>query len=71
MKKIEKKVTNVKTLLSLNTLRMAIKQYQRQLKHLRENFNDKSQNRKVVYYNNKVLQKLTLYINKVNEVNMK
>ena len=29
MKKIEKKVTNVKTLLSLNTLRMAIKQYQR------------------------------------------
>lgn len=71
MKKIEKKVTNVKTLLSLNTLRMAIKQYQRQLKHLRENFNDKSQNRNVVYYNNKVLQKLTLYINKVNEVNMK
>ena len=71
MKKIEKKVTNVKTLLSLNTLRMAIKQYQRQLKHLRENFNDKSQNRNVVYYNNKVLQKLALYKNKVNEVNMK
>lgn len=71
MKKIENKVANVKTLLSLNTLRMAIKQYQRQLKHLRENFNDKSQNRNVVYYNNKVLQKLTLYINKVNEVNMK
>ena len=71
MKKIEKKVTNVKTLLSLNTLRMAIKQYQCQLKHVRENFNDKSQNRNVVYYNNKVLQKLALYKNKVNEVNMK
>ena len=71
MKKIENKVANVKTLLSLNTLRMAVKQYQRQLKHLRENFNDKSQNRNVVYYNNKVLQKLALYINKVNEVNMK
>ena len=28
MKKIENKVANVKTLLSLNTLRMAIKQYQ-------------------------------------------
>ena len=50
---------------------MAIKQYQRQLKHLRENFNDRSQNRNVVYYNNKVLQKLALYKNKVNEVNMK
>ena len=62
MKKIEKKVTNVKTLLSLNTLRMKIKQYQHQLKHLRENFNEKSQNRNLVYYNNKVLQKFTLYI---------